>query len=118
MVKKHTVVTFTCDLCGTAYSSVGEAANCQESGLPAALPFQKGDEIKLRNRGGRTYTVAAFLSAKIGFGASGHEWMITLDRNVCLDHKWETSLDVVPALYLVRDEDVASMQRKDNDHGG
>lgn len=120
MVTKHTTVSFTCDICKSAYPSVQEAAACEEGKTPSSHihDFQLGDEVMLRNRGGRTYTVAKVLSARIGRGGTGHEWFMKLDRFVCLDHKWEESLDEVSAIYLVKDDEAASMERKDNDHGG
>jgi len=120
MVTKHTVVTFSCGVCGHEYPSVTAAAACEESTVPPPLPFKPGDEIKLKNRGGRTYTVARFVRAILratDYGP-GHSWNIVLDRPVCLDHKWEESLSEVDSLYLVGDAQAASMERKDNDNGG
>jgi len=120
MVTRHTVVTFSCGVCGHEYPSVTAAAACEESTVPPPLSFKPGDEVKLKNRSGRTYTVARFVKAVLyatDYGP-GHAWNIVLDRSVCLDHKWEDSLEVVPDLYLVSDETAASMERKDNDNGG
>jgi len=118
MVTKHTAVTFTCDVCKTAYPSVTEAAACQESPLPPTPPFKAGDEVRLRNRGGRTYTVAKLLCYRPAAAFQGHCWTLVLDREICLDHKWERQTDTISADYLVDDAGAASMERKDNDHGG
>ena len=118
MVTKHTVITFTCDVCKAVYPSVTEAATCQESPLLPTPPFKAGDEVRLRNRGGRTYTVAKLLCYKPVASINGHRWSLVLDRTVCLDHKWEDSLDTVSVDYLVSDTEAASMEWKDNDHGG
>lgn len=120
-----------CDLCSTMYTSREAAQRCEDTGDPP-IQVKVGDEIKLKNRGGKTYTLAKITKLWVSNRYSDmgfydidimdqkwkdllpiHCWRAELDRPVYLDHKWQgfeqkVSLDT----YLVTNDQ--GMTHNDN----
>jgi hypothetical protein len=130
MVKE--IKTYECELCESEYDTRERAEACEKWGEPDSPRWVKiGEEIMLKNREPKTYTVAKVMDYKIANPAidlgidpldyqhNPHEWLIELAEPVCLDHKWEESYDwVLLDTYGIKPGEVGDRIRKDNAHGG
>lgn len=125
---------FECEKCHTQWKSARLANICENSPMPPCRA-KVGDEVRLRNRNcGFTlavvkeiYIVSCYLApfenlseeeleAKgilQGLGRSQfHEWKLSLDRDVDLDHKWESATSLVGDFYVLSDDEVNGIPEK------
>lgn len=127
---------YKCELCGHEFKTPEAAIRCEKSPMPRCR-VKIGDEVKLGNRSGRSYTLAKVVNLRvqnlvkaIGFDPEEwlldsrlpdkdrketHRWLLELDREVCLDANWEGPVKVLPECFVLSEEESAGMERKDND---
>lgn len=133
-MKTRTV--YICEVCQFEYATQ-EATRICETSDNHPPPVKIGDEVKLKNRNGLTYTVTTisqlYLGNKGGLsglscediegtilaGVSGamplHTWIARVDPPVYLDHKWDRpAADIVLETYLLQEAEVKRMARHDN----
>lgn len=120
----ETVRLYRCSVCMATYEEAALAGGCERSGCPKPIGVRPGDQVRLRNRGRGTYTVASVLRLSVGnlrgVGVglvAEHRWILKLDRAVFLDRAWDGESDEVLDIYLVPDAEAATMERNDNDCG-
>lgn len=131
-----TITKYQCEVCHKIWSSQIIATLCEAYQIPPTT-VKIGDEVKLRNRGGRTYTVAIIKDISIVSSSwindseeirdkrdiehyskfPFHRYEFHLDRDVMLDRKWEEPLSYVYDYYLVGEDEAMKMTRDDNNCG-
>lgn len=109
------IMLYVCEICGTEFREQDRAAKCEASGTPTKkLPWEIGSEVKLKNRN-KGYTLAVVKGARVvNYSYFTHEWMLELDREVYLDHKWEEPSSQVFEFYVLPEEKAVGMERMDN----
>lgn len=130
-----TITSYICDICNATYDSPELAQTCEQSASPPKR-CEIGQEIKLKNRNiGHTVAIVKGMRLVQNYyttppwkGRVGefiahvaklkdyfwHEWEIELDRDVMLDHHWETALNFIPDFYLLNEDDPKAKIRDDN----
>lgn len=135
------VSQYQCGKCSTSYKHEDYARLCEGRGAEPQ-PVEVGAEVRLKNRNhGHTVAVVkalklrpsdalAFVEAEPKPALESpewieyvettlHEWVLVLDREVMLDHKWDEPLSEVPAFYLLTDAALAADptrgERRDGD---
>jgi hypothetical protein len=134
---------YQCEICETWYQVKALALSCEASNLPLTQ-LQVGQEVKLKNRNtGYTLAIITKLvigpgysnlsnidletyqehlshpkgkewQQKVEHSKYRHEWLIVLDREVMLDHKWEDYKNTVGEHNILSEEKAQGVLRDDN----
>lgn len=127
-------MSYQCEICKLNYADQKLAETCSKS-LLIEQPCKPGDEIKLLNKS-RSWTLAKCKEIKISptrfsefmtegaredydephidFNVNRHEWLITVEKEVFLDKKWQEFRKQVPSSFLVKEDQLKWLSRIDN----